>query len=283
MAYLNPLCFPVLVLALILFVFGYRFASKSNHRRALLLGMGIAAASAVPALLFAAYYGHMFDRAIWFYEFRALPYSELSGAGLGWTAGMIAGRLQREAAKNWSKAFVRTLQGVMLFCLVLLLSVPYAKPLIAPLHAKFPVRWVNGVCIQSTPSTCGPASAATLLAHWGRTASERELAQECFSYGGGTENWYLARALRKRGLRAHYVIQAPAQTDLPFPSIAGTEYHGRGGSGHFIVILGRQEGRYLIGDPLVGRLLLTPEQLRAQYYMTGFFLVATNPHATTAG
>jgi enterochelin esterase-like enzyme len=61
MAYLNLLCFSVLVLALLLFVSGYRFASKSNNRRALLLGMGIAVASAVPALLFAAYYGHLLD------------------------------------------------------------------------------------------------------------------------------------------------------------------------------------------------------------------------------
>lgn len=243
----------------------------------MLLGRGAAVAAALPALLFVAYYSHPFDRAIWFYELRALPYSELSAAGLGWTAGMAAGQLERAGFRNRSRAFVRTLQGMLLFCLLMLLCVPYAKPLIAPLRRILPARWSNGVCIQSTASTCGPASAATLLAFWGRTASERALAQECFTYGGGTENWYLARALRKRGLQAHYVIQAPAQTDLPFPSIAGTEYHGRGGSGHFIVILGRQQGRYLIGDPLVGRLLLTPEEMRTQYYMTGFFLVATDP------
>jgi enterochelin esterase-like enzyme len=276
---LNPLLFPTLLLAGVLFGIGFRFALKSTRPRTLLFGTGIALASALPALLFVAYYSHLFDRAIWFYEFRAIPYSELAAAGLGWTAGMVMGRLQRRVFRQQSKAFVGFLWGIVVFCCVLALCVPYAKPLIIPLHAKFPVRWVDGVCIQSTPSTCGPASAATLLARWGRTASERELAQECFSYGGGTENWYIARALRRRGLQAHYVFTAPMPNVLPFPSIAGTEYRGRGGSGHFIVILGQQEGQYLIGDPLVGRLLLTPEQLHQQYYLTGFFLVATDPHS----
>lgn len=283
MPLLNPLWFPTLVLAGVLFALGLRFAMKSIRPWALLLGTGSALVTAVPALLFVAYYSHLFDRAIWFYEFRALPYSELSAAGLGWAAGMGMGRLQRRVFPHQSKAFVRILWGFAVFCLVLALCVPYAKPLIAPLHAEFPVRWVDGVCIQSTPSTCGPASAATLLARWGRTTSERELARECFSYGGGTENWYIARALRRRGLEAHYVLTAPMPMHLPFPSIAGTEYHGRGGSGHFIVILGQQEGRYLIGDPLVGRLLLTPAQLRQQYYLTGFFLVATDPHLIGGG
>ena len=279
MIYFNPLFFPVLLLASALFGLGFRFALKSTRPRALLIGTGIALVSVVPALLFVAYYTHLFDRAIWFYEFRAVPYSELAAAGLGWTAGMGMGRLQRRVFRDQSKGFVGFLWGVALFCFVLLLFVPYAKPLIAPLRGTFAGRWVNGVCIQSTASTCGPSSAATLLAYWGHTASERELAQECFTYGAGTENWYLARALRKRGLQTHYLLTAPMPKTLPFPSIAGTEYHGRGGSGHFIVIMGQQDGRFLIGDPLVGRLLLTPEQLHQQYYLTGFFLLASDPHS----
>jgi len=279
MTYFNPLFFPTVLLALALFGIGFRFALKSVSPRALLLGAAAAPITAIPTLFFVAYYTHLFDRTIWFYEFRAVPYSELMAAGLGWTMGMGMGRLQRRVFREQSKAFVAFLWGVALFCFLLLLFVPYAKPLIAPLRGTFAGRWANGVCIQSTSSTCGPASAATLLGYWGYTVSERELAQECFTYGGGTENWYLARALRKRGLQAHYLLTDPMPKTLPFPSIAGTEYHGRGGSGHFIVILGQQEGRFLIGDPLVGRLLLTPEQLHQQYYLTGFFLVATDPHA----
>jgi enterochelin esterase-like enzyme len=276
---LNPLFFPTLLLAGALFGIAFRFASRSTHRRTLLFGMGAALVTPLPALLYCLTYLHLFDRAIWFYELRAFPGSELLAAGLGWTAGMAAGRLQREASGRLSKGFVRTLQGLVVFCLVLILSVPYAKSVIAPLRGVLPARWSNGVCIQSTPSTCGPASAATLLAGFGRAVSERELAQACFTYGGGTENWYLARALRRQGLQIRYVVQSPAATTLPFPSIAGTEYHGRGGSGHFIVILGQQDGRFLIGDPLVGRLLLTPEQLHTQYDMTGFFMVAADSRA----
>ena len=147
---LNPLWFPVLVLAGTLFGLGFRFALKSTSPQELLFGTGVALTTAVPALLFAAYYTHLFDRAIWFYAFRAIPYSELSAAGLGWTAGMGMGRLQRRVLCRQSKAFAGFLWGAMLFCLLVLLLVPYAKPLIAPLRGTFPGRWVDGVCIQST-------------------------------------------------------------------------------------------------------------------------------------
>lgn len=277
MIHLNPLWFPVTLLTLGLFGLSFRFASRSTHHRALLWNAGIAAMSAIPGLLFTLYYTHLFDRAVWFYELRALPYSEFLAAGLGWTAGTIAGRMNREVSRKFSAGFVRTLQSFLLLIVLLVLWAPYAKPIIAPLRGLQAARWSNGVCLQSTPATCGPASAATLLAYWGRTASERELALECFTYGSGTENWYLVRALRRRGLQVRYQLRSPGQTRLPSPAIVGTEYRGKGGSGHFITVLGQQEGCYLIGDPLVGRLLLTPEELRQRYYLTGFFLVATDP------
>ena len=110
---LNPICLPVLVLALALFGLGFRFALKSVSPRALLAGTGVALAAAVPAGLFVAYYTHLFDRAIWFYEFRAVPCSELSAAGLGWTVGMMIGRLQRRVFPNCSRAFVGILWGLV--------------------------------------------------------------------------------------------------------------------------------------------------------------------------
>jgi ABC-type bacteriocin/lantibiotic exporter with double-glycine peptidase domain len=164
---------------------------------------------------------------------------------------------------------------MLLPVLALLLLVPYIKPLLAPLPVTLQDRWSEGVCLQSTPSTCGPASAGTILRYFGISASESELARECFSYGAGTENWYITRALRKRGLKAHYVIRAAQPAEIPYPCIAGTRLGGSGGPGHFVAILEREKARYIIGDPLVGRLSLTPEELHAQYFLTGFFLVIT--------
>jgi hypothetical protein len=258
----NPLLWPTLALAVALAVVGWtverRITTKSAHRATLWL---LAALGALPAVLYAAYYTHRFDEAAWFYTLRSAEYSELLAAGIGFGAGSTAGLAQRSAAA-----------AALLAALVL--GVPYLKPLIAPLRMPLREEWRDGVCIQSTPSTCGPASAATLLRHLGTPATESELARECFSYGGGTENWYLARAIRRRGFGTRYLVTPPEPATPPLPSIAGT---GWAGAGHFIVLLSQENGRFVVGDPLIGRLVLSPTQLRDQYRLSGFFLVVEAP------
>src|SRR5260370_33026524 len=71
-------------------------------------------------------------------------------------------------------------------------------------------------CLQTTYSTCGPASSASLLQAFGQDASEQQLARESFTSKGGTEIWYLARAFRRRGFRTNFVIQSP---DHIFPPV----------------------------------------------------------------
>ena len=269
-ARVNLIFIPTLLLSLALFVIGDRIAARHGRGRLVSAWAAVAALAAVPALLFAVYYAHLLDSAIWFYQFRSFPYSELLAAGLGLGTGLAAGAVRRASFARDSAIFRGVVPGVIVFCFALLLVIPYAKPVIAPVRVEFRERWSNGVCLQSTPSTCGPASAATLLRWFGHPASERALARECFSYGGGTENWYIARALRHRSLEVRYV-QLPVQPVLlPFPSIAGTQIGGRGGAGHFIAILANLNGQYLIGDPIGGRYLLAPDELRSRYYFTGF-------------
>lgn len=272
---LNLLLFPTLLLALILYLAGWKIAAKCSSAGRLASAVLLSALLAVPALLYAFYYAHLFDSAVWFYTLRAWPGSELAASGAGLGAGLAAGGIQRSALGSRSRLIQRVTSGSLLFCLALLLFIPYGKPLIAPLREAPKDQWINGVCIQSTPSTCGPASAATLLRRFGLEASERELARECFSYGGGTENWYIARALQRRGFSTRFVVGKPRPVTILYPSIAGTEVGGPGGAGHFITILGKEDDRYLIGDPIQGCLLLTLEQLRSRFYLTGFFLVVT--------
>src|SRR5262249_53711001 len=157
-------------------------------------------------LLFAAYYGHWFDRAEWYYAARAVVGSELLAGGLGFGAGAANAAIARWPVARGSL----TIQSAAAFTVILIaglvLLIPYTKPLIAPIGVPLQDHWSNGVCIQSTPSTCGPSSAATILHYFGVEAKESQLARECFSSGGGTENWYIARALRRRGLAAKYVV-----------------------------------------------------------------------------
>ena len=45
-----------------------------------------------------------------------------------------------------------------------------------------------------------------------------------------------------------------------------------GSIGHFIPILGQQGERYIVGDPLRGRELLSREELEQRYDFTGFHM-----------
>ena len=264
---------PTIALAGLLFLVGYRLAG----RRALALAWAAALLLAVPALLYALYYLHLFDGAVWFYHLRSAPGSELAASGAGVVAGMACRLLappgRRGEGTDGLPLLGPFLTGLIPGCLLLLLAGPYAKPVLLPLRMPLEDRWSEGVCIQSTPSTCGPSSAATLLRRYGRGASERELVRECYTSGSGTENWYLARALRRRGLRVGYTIVRPQPGRLEYPAIAGTDLGGEGGAGHFIAVLDRQGDRYVVGDPLSGRFVLTLAELKQRYYFTGFFML----------
>ncbi|BCM88647.1 hypothetical protein IAD21_00488 [Abditibacteriota bacterium] len=273
--YLNFLFVPTLLGALLLFVVGFRLAAVVRSPARLAAMLVLAGAMALPALLFVAYYGRVLDRAAWFYSFRAASYSELAASGLGLGAGLLVGLLQRRWGSAQSRVRFRLVaSGVGVLCLVVL-AVPYIKPVIAPIRRPLHDQWSEGVCLQSSSSTCGPCSASTLLKQFNIAVSERDLARECFSYRGGTENWYVARALRQHGVKANYLITSPEPATLPIPAMAGVQMGGVRWGGHFITILGRKGDSYIIGDPLVGRLVLTPQQLRSRYYFTGFFLVVS--------
>jgi hypothetical protein len=210
----------------------------------------------VPGALFLAYYTHWFDTSPWYCEYRSWPGIELSAALMGVPTGWVCHRVARPWL--WVAA------SVLLAALVV---APHLKPFLVPLDtARLVDRWQDGVCLQSTASTCGPSCAATLLRGAGLEASERDLALECHTYGGGTEIWYVARALRRRGL----TVQFRFCPELPYPSVAGVRL---GQAGHFITVLERQGDRYRIGDPLRGAQWMDMSELTHRYQLTGFYLV----------
>jgi len=125
--------------------------------------------------------------------------------------------------------------------------------------------------MQSTFSTCGPSSAATILKAFGQTASEKELASECLTSRGGTEIWYIARAFRRRGFRTQVQVQTAASMSPVSPAIAGVVLPG--GAGHFIAILSQTPTEITIADPMKGKLIVKRAELNNYYHFTGFFLI----------
>jgi hypothetical protein len=225
----------------------------------------LAITSAFPAVLYAAFYLHFYD-GIWFYNIRSLPLTEYLPSLLGISLGVLS---QKISGPKLPTAFV------LLALMTGVLAVPYFKPLFRPVdYAALSNQWDDDICLQSSGSTCGPSCAATMLRLGDKSATERELAQECFSSTTGTENWYLVRALRARGLKVECVQLAEDPPELIFPAVAGVQIGSAGGAGHYICILGRIDGRYIIGDPMRRKYRSNREDLRKRYYFTGFFMTA---------
>ena len=218
---------------------------------------------AAPGLLFVLYYTHLFDNAGWFYSFRVLRFTEFLPAGIGLLAGLLYSWFEPESLGE---------KLVLPTALMVLVLIPFVKPLLDPIELnRLRDRCDGEVCMQSTFSTCGPSSAATLLKAFGQAASERQLASECLTSRGGTEIWYIARALERRGFRTRVVIQLPDELSPPSPAIAGVVLPG--GAGHFIAIMDETSDEVTIGDPMKGKLLVKRAALRNIYRFTGFFLV----------
>ena len=153
---------------------GKKAVSRSHRLWLLLAGIILAA----PGLLFVFYYTHLFDNAAWFYSFRILRFTEILPAGLGLLAGVLNAWWEPEGLGQ---------QLVFPTALTVLVLVPFVKPLLDPIELDRLRNQCEGqVCMQSTFSTCGPSSAATLLKALGQAASEKQLARECLTSRGGT-------------------------------------------------------------------------------------------------
>jgi hypothetical protein len=262
---MNYLLIPTLLIALGLFAAG--IIAGRRTKGLVFAGLCVAGlAIAIPGILFGAYYLKFFGEPIWFYEFRSAPFTELSASGAGFIAGLLHGRFStgdrfRRIAGRW---FFPGILGIGLL-------VPYLKPIVRPpVWKQFQDRWSDDVCLQTSESSCGPACAATLLRRLGKSATEEEIARASFTSRNGTENWHLARALRARGQQVQFVFEPG--TNWPYPAIAGVRLPLSANTGHFIAVLDRVGDKYVIGDPLEGKLVKSQAELRDSYEFTGFFM-----------
>jgi ABC-type bacteriocin/lantibiotic exporter with double-glycine peptidase domain len=115
-------------------------------------------------------------------------------------------------------------------------------------YSKLENRWENGVCQQTSSSTCVPSSCATVVRMLGGSLTERELAREAGTNRRGTEIWYMMRAMHRHG----YEIEArtaESLKDAPVPSILGVKI---GGAGHVVVLMSKTDAGPVIGNPFSG-------------------------------
>lgn len=247
--------------ALVLGVAGFAasyHSFKSKSRTVRVAGCLFLGVLSIPAVLFAIYYLHVVPEKAWFYALRSWPGSEFLAIFVGGAGGAIATMLPR------------FLLIVPLGVTIATITVPYLKMVMSPLDATgLRERWEGDACLQSTESTCGPASAASILRFLGDEASEREIAEAAFSTSRGTEAWYLARYFRARGFSPEFDFRQTFEPSVTLPAIVGVRL---GGFGHFIAVLAMEDGLVTFVDPLSGQRKLTQDKFANAYSFTGFHL-----------
>jgi hypothetical protein len=209
---------------------------------------------AIPTILFAVYYLHVLPERAWFYDLRAWSGSELLAVFLGGAGGALASILPR------------FLLVIPLFLAISTTAVPYLKMIFSPLDTgELHEKWDGDACLQSTASTCGPASTASILRFLGYPATEREIATAAHSSSSGTEAWYL----RSRGLSAKFEFGSTFNSSVSLPAVVGVRVSGYG---HFIAVLKIEDGRVTFVDPLSGLQEMDLSAFMKTYTFTRFHL-----------
>jgi len=135
--------------------------------------------------------------------------------------------------------------------------------------------WNGEVCRQTNPATCSAASAATLLKHYGVTASEAEMIDLCLTRKDGTSVGGLLHGLAAKAKSSGKEAKVASLKlgDLKDPSrqpailivslrqsVADRELRYENqwgwavGQSHAVVLFGfTPEGEPIIGDPSVGK------------------------------
>lgn len=168
------------------------------------------------------------------------------------------------------------------------LLMPIARPLISPTHVVTS-QWKDGVCLQSEESTCGAAAAATLLSLKGIPSTEQEMIRFCLTSRQGTEPLGVYRGLKiassRLGRDARVASADPDEwlTKKQLPNVALIRFDqsksgsvrwllGPRGEGHAIVVLGFEDGHWLLADPAVGRIRWNDSDFRRRFTGDAIYL-----------
>ena len=181
-------------------------------------------------------------------------------------------QLQTNKRKPARDAFSRH-NGIVL-TIFLLLPV-YINPILFPIKTPFANEWKDGICLQTTGESCGPACVATILRMHGIETAEEKVSREVFCSERGSEMWMLGRYLEKNGLNVELVHCSSKPFDPPVPSLAGVGLGGKDGISHAIIILDKTKDSFTIVDPQTGRFVWSKDKTWENYYFFGFLMHIT--------
>ncbi len=169
--------------------------------------------------------------------------------------------------------------SALMACVVFVMSIwPFLAPAfnrneLASLTTRFDG---NGVCIQNTGYTCGPASAVTALRRLGFAADEGTLAIAAHTSAAmGTPPDILSHALQDRygkdGLICEYRVFKNLgnlkTTGLTLAVVRFNLFYD-----HYVTVLAVNDSEVTIGDPAAGLTTLSPAEFEKEWRFTGIVL-----------
>lgn len=273
------------VVGLLAFFAGSSISAAVGRGRSLLFAEAV-----LLALAFAWLYS---GRLVWA---RLLPdsavlyWSNWMPALLLFTAGLAR---HAEGLRHWRRPITVSLLAALAVAYVVM---PVARPWFAPVTTATSEGWRDHVCLQSHPSTCGAAAAATLMHLKGLPGDEKTMTRACLTSRYGTVPLGLYRGLAfeagRFGRSARVASTNPKQWDeldqlpnvalvhfdrggakTPLYRLLGRRGLERDGEGHAVVVIKRtSNGRWLIADPAVGRVQWTDEEFLSRFSGDAIYL-----------
>ncbi|KNY26620.1 cysteine peptidase family C39 domain-containing protein [Pseudobacteroides cellulosolvens] len=136
----------------------------------------------------------------------------------------------------------------------------------------FKNEWRDNVCIQSESFTCAPSCMATVHYYFGQKKTEAQMAKLLYTSRSGTSLSQIVRYARENGVGVSCKVSKELK-GISAPAILDVEVSG---IGHVVVFLGRSGDKFIIGDPLVGRVEISKDQLQSAYKFKGLLLEFTH-------
>jgi predicted double-glycine peptidase len=134
----------------------------------------------------------------------------------------------------------------------------------------------NGICLQETDYTCGPAAAVTALRKLGLPAEEGTIAiLSCTSSQGGTPTDLLAEALQKEYASDGLMVECRVFKDISELKKAGLTLAAvKYGFmvDHWVTVLEVTDSQVIVGDPLNGLEKLTYTEFQQKWRFIGIVL-----------
>jgi predicted double-glycine peptidase len=255
-----------IALSVAMLLAGHRLSKKTKDKKLKIIFGIIFLILSLPSLVVLIL--PVFYIPAWLIELKAVKGIELITVFVGVFTGFLISEINSKNNDIWSK------YKKYFYMISLLILIPqyinYFPVMVK--YDEFKDEWRDGVCMQSESFTCAPSCVATVYNYFGLKRTEAEIAKSLYTSRSGTSLSQIIRYAREYGVEVNCKVSKELK-DISAPAILDVEVTG---IGHVIVYLGMNGGKYIIGDPLEGRIEVSKDQLLNKYKFKGLLLEFTH-------